>query len=345
MKRILNYSQAILEATRLEMMRDQSVIVMGQGVDIPNGVYGTTDRLVDEFGNERVFDTPLSEDGTTGIAIGAAYAGLRPIHTHIRMDFLLLAMNQLINMAAKTSYMYGGVVSVPLVIRAIIGKSWGQGPQHSQSLYPLLMNIPGIKVVAPTTPYDAKGCLINSIRDNNPIVFIEHRHLYYQKGFVPEESYITPIGQGRVLKKGKDITLIGISQMAIECLRASKLLEEVGINAEVIDPVSLNPLDIETIEASVSKTQKVIIVDDSWIMCGAGSEIITQLYERNVKMSFARMGFSFTPCPTTPSLEKYFYPNSKSIALKVYNFLNPLTESWVPSTEIEIEEIEFKGPF
>jgi len=347
MDRIITYPEAIREALFLEMSQDENVVVMGQGVDDPKAILGTTSGLVEKFGKTRVFDTPLSEDGMTGVATGAALAGLRPVHTHIRMDFVLLAMNQLVNMTAKMSYMFGGELAVPLVVRAIIGKSWGQGPQHSQSIYPLLMNIPGIKIVAPATPYDAKGALIQSIRDNNPVLFIEHRLLYYQKGHVPEGSFTTELGKVRILSAGKDITLVGISQMAIECLRASHYLEEKGINAEVIDPVSLSPLDIASIEESVKKTGHLVIVDNAWMRCGAGAEIITQLLERHKTgdFLFQRMGFADTPCPTTPSLEAGFYPDAKKIAQTAYQILMPGEKVWQPKKKLEIEEIEFKGPF
>lgn len=347
MERVLSYSEALREAVYQEMSRDPSIILFGQGVDDPKAILGTTKGLLEKFGSERVFDTPLAEDGMTGVAIGAALAGLRPLYTHIRMDFLLLAMNQIVNMAAKMHYMYGGAVFVPIVIRSMIGKSWGQGPQHSQSIYPLFMNIPGLKIVAPSTPYDAKGTLIQSLRDNNPVMFIEHRHLYYQKGYVPEESYTVHFGKARTLAKGKDITLVGISQMAVECFRASRYLLEAGVEAEVIDPVSLSPLDISTIEASVAKTRKLIVVDNAWMPCGAGSEIITQLVEKNLHkdMSIQRMGFAFVPCPTTPSLEQHFYPDAKKIASKVYEIVYPGRTSWRPTTKLQIEEVEFKGPF
>lgn len=348
MKRILSYSDAIREAVEQEMYRDPSIIVMGQGVDDPKAILGTTEGLVEKFTSERVFDTPLAEDGMTGVAIGAALAGLRPIHTHIRMDFVLLAMNQIVNMAAKMRYMSGGTVSVPIVIRSLIGKSWGQGAQHSQSIYPLLMNIPGIRIAAPSTPYDAKGCLIQGIRDDNPFINIEHRLLYYQKGHVPEESYTVPFGKARILAEGNDITLVGISQMAVECLRAHRYLKEVGINAEVIDPVYLNPLDMDAIEQSVLKTGRLIVVDNAWMVCGAGSEIIARLVEKNRQFNnieVCRMGFEFVPCPTTPTLENHFYPDSKKIASKAYEMLLPDKEPWIPDTEQYVEEVEFKGPF
>lgn len=347
MERILSYPEAIREAMEQEMLRDSSVIVLGLGVDDPKAILGTTKGLVEKFGPHRVFDTPLSEDGMTGVAIGAALSGLRPIHVHIRMDFLLLAMNQIVNMAAKMHYMFGGAVSVPMVVRSIIGKSWGQGPQHSQSIYPVLMNIPGLKIVAPSTPHDAKGCMIQSIRDDNPVMFIEHRHLYYQKGQVPEESYTVPLGNARLLARGNDITLVGISQMAVECLRASRYLKEVSVNAEVIDPVSLNPLDMETIGLSVLKTGRLIVVDNAWTTCGAGAEIIARLAERDVCKNAVvhRMGFAFTPCPTTPTLEDPFYPNAKKIASKAYEMVSSARKSWFPSAELHMEEVEFKGPF
>ncbi|MDD5070031.1 MAG: transketolase C-terminal domain-containing protein [Candidatus Omnitrophica bacterium] len=347
MERILTYPQAILEATKNEMSRDESVVVMGQGVDDPKAILGTTLGLLEEFGPQRVFDTPLAEDGMTGVAIGMALGGLRPIQTHIRMDFMLLAMNQIVNMAAKMSYMSGGRLNVPLVIRSMIGKSWGQGPQHSQSLYPMFMNVAGLKVVAPSTPYDAKGCLIAAIRDNNPVIFIEHRLLYYQKGPVPEEDYTVDISKARVLTEGSDITLIGVSSMAVECLRAEKFLKEVGLQAEVIDPISLNPIDIETIIKSVKKTKHVVIVDNAWVQAGFGSEIISRLWENGLssEVKVKRIGFAATPCPTTPTLEEHFYPNAKGIASFAYAMLRPKEKAWEPSTKLEIEEIEFKGPF
>lgn len=346
-KRILSYPEAVREALKQQMQIDPKVILMGQGVDDPKGILGTTKGLVDEFGPKRVFDTPLSEDGMTGVAVGMALCGLRPVHTHMRMDFMLLAMNQIINMAAKMHYMYGGAFSVPIVIRAIIGKSWGQGPQHSQSLYPLFMNIPGLKIVAPSTPYDAKGYLISSVRDDNPVIFIEHRLLYYQKGYVPKKPYALDFGKARILAYGKDITLVGISHMAIECLRAKKYLREIGIEAEVIDLVSLAPLDIETIESSVLKTRRLIVVDNAWVNCAAGSEIISTIVERqtNKDFIFKRMGFAFVPCPTTPTLEEDFYPNAKKIASQAYKILYPKKKAWHPKGKLKIDEVEFKGPF
>lgn len=346
-ERILTYLEAIREALDQEMERDPSVMVMGLGVDDPKRILGTTGGLLEKYGPQRLFDTPLAEDGMTGVAIGAALAGLRPVHVHIRMDFLLLTMNQLVNMAAKMCHMYAGALSVPLVVRSIIGKSWGQGAQHSQSIYPLFMNIPGIKITAPSTPHDAKGCLIESIRDNNPVLFIEHRMLYYQKGSVPVEPYTVPFGKARFLTQGSDVTLVGISQMAMECLRARQYLLEAGIQAEVIDPISLSPLDMETISESVMKTGNLIVVDNAWLPCGAGAEIISRLIEsgKHKEMNVRRMGFAFIPCPTSPPLEREFYPDAGKIARVAIEMLQPNRKTWEPKTKLHIEEVEFKGPF
>lgn len=315
MKRIISYTEAILEATEQEMVRDSNVILLGQGVDYDRGLLGTTKGLVNKFGPNRVFDTPLSEDGMTGISIGAAMSGLRPIHTHVRMDFLTLAMNQLINIAAKARYMYGGQVKVPLVIRTLIGDGWGA--QHSQGLHSLFANIPGLKIVAPSTPFDAKGILITAIRDNNPVIFIEHFKLYAETGDVPGKPYAIPFGKAIVRKKGTDVTLVGISWMNVECLKASEHLEKIGTHAEVIDPVSLAPLDIDTIIKSVQKTGKLIVVDAAWTSCGVSAEIVARVAEHfsaKKLITIERIGFAPVPSPNTPALEKYFYPNAESIA-------------------------------
>lgn len=315
MKRIISYTEAILEATEQEMTRDSSVILLGQGVDYDRGLLGTTKGLVNKFGPNRVFDTPLSEDGMTGISIGAALSGLRPIHTHVRMDFLTLTMNQLINIAAKARYMFGGVLKVPLVIRTLIGDGWGA--QHSQGLHSLFANIPGLKIVAPSTPYEAKGCLAQAIRDNNPVIFIEHFKLYAERGHVPEKPYTIAFGKSIVRSRGSDITIVGISWMNVECQNALEYLKKVGIDAELIDPVSIAPLDINTIIKSVKKTGKLLVVDPAWTNCGVSAEIVAQIAEYfgpNKKIIAKRIGFAPVPSPNSSALEKYFYPNAENIA-------------------------------
>lgn len=347
MKRIISYPEAIKEAMEQEMQRDKRVFIIGLGVDDFKGIMGSTIGLINKFGPERVVDTPLSEDGMTGVAIGAAIAGLRPIHIHIRMDFLLLAMNQLINIAAKSHYMFGGKYSVPIVVRAVIGRSWGQGSQHSQALQSMFMHIPGLKVVAPATPYDAKGCLIQAIRDNNPVIFIEHRMLYYTKSHVPRLPYSLPFGKARILSKGSDVTIIAISYMAVEALRAHDFLEEAGISAEVIDPVTLSPLDVETIQKSVKKTGRLLVVDNAWTSCGASAEIIARICEKagDKKISVQRLGFAPTPCPTTKNLENLFYPNAKTIAETAYKMIGKKGKLKFPKGFENPEIREFKGPF
>ncbi len=348
MTRKLSYAEAIREATEQEMARDPSIIVLGMGVDDFRGIYGTTKGLVEKFGSDRVFDTPLSEDAMTGVAIGAALAGLRPIHVHIRMDFLLLAMNQIINIAAKARYMYGGAVSVPIVVRSVIGRSWGQGAQHSQGLHSLFMHVPGLRVVAPSTPYDAKGCMASALRHPDPVMFVEHRMVHFQKGVVPEEPFTVPFGRARTLAPGKDVTLVGVSHMAVECLRARSLLEQAGIQAEVIDPVSLSPLDADGIAASVKKTGRLVVVDTSWTFCGTSAEIVTAVLERTQgkrDVSFARLGYAPGTCPTTKPLENLYYPNPQTIAMAAHTLVKGEGTRWEPRTSEAPEVVEFKGPF
>ena len=348
MGREISYVDAVREATDQEMERDPSIIVFGLDVDDPKAIQGTTRGLVEKYGSERVFGTPLAEDAMTGVAIGAALAGLRPIHVHIRMDFLMLAMNQLINIAAKSRYMYGGQVQVPIVVRAMIGKSWGQGAQHSQGLYSFFMHVPGLKVVAPTTPYDAKGCLIHAIRDNDPVIYVEHRILHFQKGPVPDLPYTVAPGKARVTAAGSDVTLVGVSYMQVECLRARCYLESCGIRAEVIDPIWLSPLDVDTIAESVRKTGRLCVVDNDWMTCGASAEIITLVLERlqgSVPVRARRMGFAPVTCPPTPTLEDLYYPNARTIAAAVYDLVKGGENGWVPEEKTELQEIQFKGPF
>jgi pyruvate/2-oxoglutarate/acetoin dehydrogenase E1 component len=348
MERLLTYAEAIREATEQEMRRDPSVVVLGMGVDDFRGIYGTSRGLQEKFGAGRVSDTPLSEDAMTGVAIGAALSGLRPIHVHIRMDFLLLAMNQLINIAAKSRYMYGGAVSVPIVVRSIIGRSWGQGAQHSQGLHALFAHVPGLKVVAPSTPYDAKGCLIESIRDENPVMFVEHRMLHQQTGYVPEPSYTVPFGRARTLTQGDDVTLVGISYMAVECLRAQRGLEAAGISAEVIDPISLSPLDTDTIVESVRKTGRLVVVDTAWTSCGATAEIVARVVERLQAVrpvQVHRMGYAPVVCPTTKNLQDLFYPTAEQIAQAAHRLVRGETTGWAPPALDAPELVAFRGPF
>jgi pyruvate/2-oxoglutarate/acetoin dehydrogenase E1 component len=346
--RTLSYVEAVREATDLEMARDPAVILFGLDVDDPKAIQGTARGLVEKYGAERVFGTPLSEDAMTGAAVGMALAGLRPIHVHIRMDFLMLAMNQLVNVAAKSRYMYGGRAQVPMVVRSMIGKSWGQGAQHSQGLHSFFMHVPGLKVVAPATPYDAKGCLAAAVRDDDPVLYVEHRLLHFQKGPVPEDEYTVAPGKARVSASGTDVTIVGISWMQVECLRAQRYLEEIGVSAEVIDPIWLSPLDIDTIVASVEKTGRLLVVDSAWLCCGAAAEIVAQVAERlqGVRdVRLRRLGFAPATCPTTPALEELFYPNARTVAAAARDLAEGMATGWMPEEQSDLQSLEFKGPF
>lgn len=341
----LSYGEAIYEALAEEMAIDPSVFVYGLGVDDVKGHYGTTKDLHKKFGPLRNFDMPLSEEAMAGIGVGAALNGMKPVYVHQRMDFLLLCMNQLINMAAKLHYMSNGKHKVPIVVRASIGRSWGQGAQHSQAFHSYFMHTPGIKVVAPTTPHDAKGTLISAIRDNNPVVYIEHRMLYANKGLVAKGAYETPLGKARILREGHDITLVGISYTVVDCLRAADLLAEIGISAEVIDPISLSPLDHETIHKSAQKTGRLLAVDNGWLTCGAASEILANIMESGeIGISARRMGYAQTTCPTTRPLEDLFYPSPSSIATTA-NQMCSGNPDWHPAETKRKEIEEFRGPF
>jgi pyruvate/2-oxoglutarate/acetoin dehydrogenase E1 component len=347
-ERTLSYVEAVREAQDLEMERDPSVILFGLDVDDPKAIQGTTRGLLEKYGSERVFGTPLAEDAMTGVALGMAYAGLRPIHVHIRMDFVLLAMNQLVNMAAKSRYMYGGQLPAPMVVRSMIGKSWGQGAQHSQGLYSYFMHVPGLKVAAPTTPYDAKGTLIAAIRDDDPVMYVEHRILHSQKGPVPEEAYTVLPGRARITAHGSHVTLVGISYMQIECLRAREYLREVGVEAEVIDPIWLSPLDTETILASVRRTGKLLVADNGWTTCGASAEIVARVAEKlgpDERIGVRRMGFAEVTCPTSPTLEELFYPSGRTIASAAYDLVRGRAQGWTPAEREELRAMSFKGPF
>lgn len=341
---LITYEKALNDALHIAMEKDPGVLVMGIGVDDHKAVFGSTRGLVERFGPERVFDTPLSEAAMTGVAIGAALNGFKPVHVHIRTDFVYLALDQILNMAAKWRYMFGGHMHVPIVIRAVIGRSWGQGAQHSQSLQAIFMHVSGVKVVMPTTPYDAKGLLLASIFDPNPVVMIEHRLLYYIKGEVPDGYYEVPLGKAIVRRAGKDLTIVANSYMVVEALKAAEFLAEHGIDVEVVDPVTLEPLDHETIVDSVEKTGKLLIVDSSWTTCGASAEIAAVAAEQAfpyLKQAVRRMGMEKVACPVSKPLENVFYPNAKTITAEVFEMMGRK----LPSMEVPVLTHPFKGPF
>ena len=314
--RILSYTDAIREALHHSLQYDSNVFVMGQGVDDPGGMFGTTRGLHEEFGRERVFDTPLSENALTGVAVGAALAGMRPVYFHNRPDFLLLAMDQLVNHAAKWFYMFGGAVNVPMVIWACIGRGWGSAAQHSQALQGLFMHIPGLKLIMPSTCYDAKGLLISAIADPNPVLIIEHRFNFKQKGIVTEGMYRVPIGKGFIRRQGKDVTIVAISHLVMDAFNAAQELAEEGIDAEVIDPRTLRPLDEEIILKSVAKTGHLVIADTGWKTGGVTAEIGAMVAEKG--FSFLRAPIKRVACPDLPTpaayaLEEAFYVGQEDI--------------------------------
>jgi len=317
MTRTLKFFEALREAQDLCMAKDRSVYVAGLGVPDPKGIFGTTLGLKEKYGSQRVLDMPLSENAMTGVATGSALVGMRPIITHQRLDFAILAMEQIVNQAAKWHYMFGGKGRVPLVIRMIIGRGWGQGPQHSQSLQSWFAHVPGLRVVMPTTAHDAKGLLISSIEDDNPVVFLEHRWLYGIADEVPEGLYRVPLGKARVVRPGTDVTLVATSYMMLEALRAAEVLRDSGINAEVIDLRSLRPLDEDTILTSVRKTGRLVVADTGWKLFGASGEIVALVAEkafRDLKSTPARVALPDLPTPTSPALSDHFYPRSGEIA-------------------------------
>lgn len=314
--RKLNYGQALHEALDQALELDPRVYAMGQGINDPGGMFGSTEDLYKKHGLERVFDVPLAEEATIGMAIGSAMAGLRPISIHNRPDFLLMAADQIINHAGKWSYMFAGQVPIPLVIRTCIGRGWGSAAQHSQALQTLFVHTPGLKVVMPSSAYDAKGLFITAVADNNPVIFIEQRWLYKAISYVPREVYSIPFGQGVVKRKGKDITIVAISHMVIESMRAAEELEKQGIDVEIIDPRTLNPLDIDIILKSVEKTGKLLVADLSWKTCGFSAEIITQVVEKGfnlLKKPPVRVALPDVPTPSSFVLEQAFYTGVNNI--------------------------------
>jgi pyruvate dehydrogenase E1 component beta subunit len=324
---------------------------MGLGVPDPKGVFGSTLGLQEKYGPARVLDMPTAENGMTGIALGSALAGMRPVMLHQRIDFALLAMEQIVNQAAKWNYMFGGVKSVPLLIRLIIGRGWGQGPQHSQSLQAWFAHVPGLKVVMPATPYDVKGLLIASIEDNNPVIFLEHRWLYNISGDVPEGHYTVPLSQARIAREGTDVTLVGISYMTLEALRAAEILADLGISAEVIDLRTISPLDSDAVQASVRKTGRLIVADTGSRSFGVPAEIITRVCESGTpqKCPPRRLATPDCPMPTSPALANAMYPRALDIVQAARESLGITAQIdlsyWETKTPLDQPDKSFTGPF
>jgi len=343
--RQLKYSEALSEGIVRAMERDPNIYMTGIAVDYPSGIFGSTVEATKRFGPKRVFDSPAMENALTGIAIGAAAMGKRPIIVHPRNDFMFLAFDMMINLAAKWKYMYGGNAGeVPIVVRAVIGKGWGQGASHSQSLQSVLGHFPGLSVVMPAFPRDAKGLMLAALRHHSPVIMLEHRTLYDTVGGVPESDDITPIGKAAVIKEGRDLTIVATSFMAYEALHAAEELEKDGVKAEVIDARSIRPLDEETILASVKKTGRLIIADTSWELCGFSSEVAALAAEKvfgDLKAPVRRIAMANCPAPVSQTLEKAFYPSATTIARAA---LASLRKHSSTMGSIDREDL-FKGPY
>lgn len=318
--RTLTYAEAINEACHQIMAQDERVFLLGQGVNNPWYVGTTAKGLDQRFGPRRVIDPPVSENGMNGVVIGAALTGCRPIVVHPRLDFLVMGLEQIVNQAANWSYVFGGQINVPLVVRGIINRGGEQGAQHSQALQAMFMHIPGLKVVMPATPRDAKGLLLAAVADDNPVVYIDDRWLYDEQGDVPEEMFTTPIGQAAILNSGQDVTVAATSYMVRESLKAAGTLVKEGISLEVIDVRSLKPLDHETICASVEKTGRLVVADAAWQTAGAAAEIAARVVEHafsSLRAPILRVTLPDVPAPSSRVEEAAYYVGAAEVAAAV----------------------------
>ncbi|MEE8135310.1 MAG: pyruvate dehydrogenase complex E1 component subunit beta [Gemmatimonadales bacterium] len=317
----ITYRDALNQALEEEMERDSDVFLMGEEVGVYQGAYKVSRGLLEKFGDRRVVDTPIAELGFAGIGVGAAMAGLRPVIEFMTWNFALLAIDQVVNSAAKLHYMSGGQVTVPIVFRGPGGSALQLAAQHSQAFESWYAHIPGLKVVAPATPYDAKGLLKSSIRDDNPIVFIEGEMLYNNKGEVPEEEYTVPLGQADVKRAGDDVTLVCHSKTVAVALKASdRLYEELGVSAEVVDLRTIRPLDIETIAQSVAKTNRCVIVEEGWPFCGIGAQVVDDVQRvafDDLDAPIVRVTGADVPMPYNKHLERAAKPNPDSVIAAV----------------------------
>jgi pyruvate dehydrogenase E1 component beta subunit len=353
-KQVMTYAEGINLAMHQCMTLSDDVICYGLGVDDPKAIFGTTAGLVEKFGSSRVFDMPTAENGMLGVGVGAAINGLKPVMVHQRLDFFLLAMDQLVNSAAKWFYMFGEQQSVPLTIRLMLGRGWGQGPTHSQNLQAWFAHIPGLKVVMPSTPNDAKGMLAASIFDPNPVVFIEHRWLHHQEGEVDLSiEYFEPLDKAKVIRHGDDITIIALSYQVVEARRAAKALAENGIDAEIIDLRAIQPIDWETVTTSIRRTGRLLAVDTGMTTCSVSSEIVSTISEAcfdNLKCAPKRLAMKDMPEPTSYGLTKGLYHGAFEIAKLVHEMVKGKDAEQLYS-ELKVNGNHdvpgdwFKGPF
>lgn len=313
----ITYAQAINDAISEEMRKDDTVFMMGEDIGLYCGAFGVSRGMVQEFGEERIIDTPIAEQAYVGAAVGAAMTGLRPIVELMFSDFMCVCFDELVNEAAKLRFMFGGKVKVPLVMRAAAGAGTGAATQHSQSLEACLAHFPGLKVVIPSTPYDAKGLLKSAIHDDNPVMFLEQKKLYRTKGEVPKEDYSIPLGVADIKREGQDCTIVTYGRMVQVCLEAAEALEKEGINIEIVDIRSLLPLDTDTIIQSVKKTKHVLIVHEAVQFGGFGGEICGQIADSEafyyLDAPIKRLGGKSTPIPFNPKLEAETFPTVEKV--------------------------------
>ena len=356
--RILSASEAILEATDQMMKKDNNLILIGEGINDPKGIFGTTINLSKKYGEKRVIESPISENGITGIAIGLGINNFKVLLIHQRVEFALLSIEQIFNNAAKSYYVTNGQHNVPIVIRMVIGRGWGQGPAHSQSLETIFSYIPGLKILIPSSAYDAKGMLVSAICDPNPVIILEHRWFHYVEGVVPSNIYKSDIKKPKVISKGKDLTIVVSSYNVNEIIFCSQILKEFKIYLEIIDLRVLRPLNLNPILKSVRKTKKLIIFEIGNKTYGVGAEIIASILEKNHNIFDSppsRVGLPDSPTPSTRGLAKKFYPNQIDIMKQIINQLNlsnedekiiiNLLKKKSPPHEIDIPNPKFKGPF
>ncbi len=344
MEKQISYAQAISEALVQGMEANPNAFLFGLGVDDCKGIFGTTIDASKRFGHARVFDVPSCENALTGIAIGAALNGKHPILVNARHDFMFLALDQMINNAAKWKYTYAGKSTLGLTIIAIIGKGWGQGPTHSQNLQAVLAHFPGLIVATPSNAYDIKGITLEALNQKSPVVIIEHRSLYDLKMAVPQEPYRLAFAKARVSCQGKDVTVVATSSMVPEALRAAYILNEFGIELEVIDPVTIQPLDEHTILNSVQKTGRLVCADGDWLNCSFASEVAARVADKgfhDLKSPIKRIGWPDCPAPVSKSLEDAFHPTHKNIIRAV---LEVLDKRQISIPDIEIKDT-FVGPY
>ena len=316
----MNMARALNSALRLEMNRDPDVLMLG--IDLHTGIMSVSAGLQDEFGKKRVIDTPITESAIIGAAVGAAAAGLRPVAELMFVDFIGVCFDQLFNQAAKMRYMFGGKAKIPMVLRTTCGAGMGAAAQHSQSLEAWFMHVPGLKVIMPSTPYDAKGLLISAIRDDNPVVFLEHKGLYFIPGAVdvPDEGYTIPIGKADIKREGDDVTVVATATMVHTALSAAEKLAAEGISLEIVDPRSLSPLDEETIIKSVEKTSRLIVMHEEVKFAGSGAEIAAMAAEKcfdHLDAPIMRIGAPFTPVPFASGLEEAYIPSEADLVSTV----------------------------